>query len=133
SGSLRFTHQLKFNIRPWNERSRKRRSARPNSVSIRYRNSVAQACTGGFTSLKFHSYAGICPLGWEYRLRNISNNCSLAKSKSTSDSAMVWNARSHAAYHGYSHLSGMEITSLLSMWNHSGLRAVRFLPLLISG
>src|SRR3954471_24622813 len=25
------------------------------------------AWTGGFTSLKFHSYAGICPLGWEYR------------------------------------------------------------------
>ena len=35
---------------------------------------------------------------------------------------MVWNARSHAAYHGYSHLSGIEITSALSMWNHSVFR-----------
>ena len=47
----------------------------------------------------------------------------MAKSKSTSDRAMVWKAKSHAAYQGYSHLSGMEMTSLLSMWNHSGLRA----------
>ena len=35
---------------------------------------------------------------------------------------MVWNARSQAAYHGYSHLSGMEITSAFSMWNHSVFR-----------
>ena len=33
----------------------KGRSARPNSFSMLNRNSVAQACTGGFTSLKFHS------------------------------------------------------------------------------
>ena len=32
---------------------------------------------------------------------------------------MVWKARSHAAYQGYSHLSGMEMTSRFSMWNHS--------------
>src|SRR5277367_5837537 len=42
SGSLRLTHQLKFNINPWKERSRKRRSDRPNSVSILKRNKVAQ-------------------------------------------------------------------------------------------
>ena len=54
-GSLRLTHQLKFSISPWNERSRKRMSARPSVRSILYRYSVAQACTGGFTSLKFHS------------------------------------------------------------------------------
>ena len=83
---------------------------------------MAQACTGGFTSLKFHSYAGICPLGWKYRLRSMSRSCSLAKSKSTSDSDSVWNARSQAAYHGYSHLSGMEMMSALSMWNHSVFR-----------
>ena len=49
----------------------------------------------------------------------------MAKSKSTSASAIVWNARSQAAYHGYSHLSGMEMTSALSMWNHSVLRTPR--------
>ena len=32
---------------------------------------------------------------------------------STSASGIVWKARSHAAYHGYSHLSGMEMTSSL--------------------
>ena len=35
---------------------------------------------------------------------------SRAKSGSTIISGTVWNARSHAAYHGYSHLSGIEIT-----------------------
>ena len=40
-------------------------------------------------------------------------SCSLAKSGSTSASGTQWNARSHAAYHGYSHLSGIEMTSSL--------------------
>ena len=35
---------------------------------------------------------------------------------------MQWNARSHAAYQGYSHLSGIEITSLLKRCRHSRLR-----------
>ena len=52
----------------------------------------------------------------------MSRSCSFAKSKSTSDSDSVWNARSQAAYQGYSHLSGMEITSAFSMWNHSVFR-----------
>src|SRR5512139_2091936 len=51
---------------------------------------------------------------------------SLAKSESTIESGRVWNARSQAAYQGYSHLSGMEITSSLSMWNHSEFRMVRY-------
>ena len=38
---------------------------------------------------------------------------------------MVWNARSQAAYQGYSHLSGIEMTSALIMWNHSRLRHAR--------
>ena len=46
----------------------------------------------------------------------------MAKSKSTSASETVWKARSHAAYHGYSHLSGIEMMSALSMWNHSVFR-----------
>ena len=37
---------------------------------------------------------------------------------------IVWKARSQAAYQGYSHLSGMEMMSLFSMWNHSVLRDV---------
>ena len=46
---------------------------------------------------------------------SINRSCSLAKSKSTSESDKVWNARSQAAYHGYSHLSGIEMMSLFSM------------------
>ena len=37
----------------------------PRARCMLVRNNVAQACTGGLTSLKFHSYAGICPLGWK--------------------------------------------------------------------
>ena len=40
-------------------------------------------------------------------------SCSLAKSGSTRASGRQWKARSHAAYHGYSHLSGIEMTSPL--------------------
>ena len=40
-------------------------------------------------------------------------------------SGMVWNARSQAAYHGYSHVSGMEMTSWLAMWNQPSLRDPR--------
>ena len=41
---------------------------------------------------------------------------------STIASGTVWNARSHDAYHGYSHVSGMEMTSSLIMWNQFRLR-----------
>ena len=34
----------------------------------------------------------------------------------------MWKARSQAAYQGYSHLSGMEITSALYMWCQWSLR-----------
>ena len=34
----------------------------------------------------------------------------------------MWKARSQAAYQGYSHLSGMEITSALCMWCQPSLR-----------
>ena len=46
----------------------------------------------------------------------------MANSGSTSASGTQWKARSHAAYHGYSHLSGMEMTSALLRWRHSWLR-----------
>ena len=39
--------------------------------------------------------------------------------------ATVWKARSHDAYHGYSHVSGIEITSSLTMWNQLRLRTSR--------
>ena len=47
----------------------------------------------------------------------------LGESKSTSASEIVWKARSQAAYQGYSHLSGIEMMSALSMWNQSAFRA----------
>ena len=50
----------------------------------------------------------------------------MAKSGSTMASGTQWNARSHAAYHGYSHVSGIEMTSWLIMWNHAWLRAPTF-------
>ena len=49
----------------------------------------------------------------------------LANSGSTRASAIVWNARSQAAYHGYSHVSGIEMTSSLKRCVHSELRPVR--------
>ena len=48
-----------------------------------------------------------------YHSRSIKISCRFAHSGSTRHSGMQWNARSHVAYHGYSHLSGMEITSAL--------------------
>ena len=39
---------------------------------------------------------------------SMSSISCFAKSGSTIESARVWNARSHAAYQGYSHLSGIE-------------------------
>jgi len=38
---------------------------------------------------------------------------------------MVWKAKSHAAYHGYSHLSGIEMMCWFTMWNHSLFRMKR--------
>ena len=64
SASLRLSHQPKFLVSSWNAFSRKARSAWPvRALSISYTNRVAQACTGGLTSLKFHSYAGSWPFG----------------------------------------------------------------------
>src|SRR5881394_1476843 len=50
------------------------------------------------------------------------SSCCLPKSASTSVSASTWKARSQAAYHGYSHLSGIEMTSELCMWCQRSLR-----------
>jgi len=83
---------------------------------------VAQAWTGGLTSLKFHSYAGIWPDGCRYDCCSISSSWRCAKVRSTEASATQWKARSQSAYQGYSHLSGIEITSSFTMWNHSWFR-----------
>src|ERR1700757_2959101 len=50
----------------------------------------------------------------------------MAKSGSTIASGSEWKARSQAAYQGYSHLSGMEMMSRFSMWNHSEFREFRY-------
>ena len=60
-----------------------------------------------------------------YHSRVSSTSCAFAKSGSITASGRQWNARSHAAYHGYSHVSGIEITSWFSMWNHDSLRVER--------
>ena len=38
---------------------------------------------------------------------------------------MVWKAKSHAAYQGYSHLSGIGVILSLTMWNQLRLRTSR--------
>ncbi len=54
--SLRFTHQVKFSRSLLKADLRKSMSASPRrACSVRWRKRVAQAWTGGFTSLKFHS------------------------------------------------------------------------------
>src|SRR5204862_682105 len=115
SASLRFTHQLKLSSSFWNTLSRNAVSRWPRGPVILYTRHAAHACTGGFTSPKAHSYAGSWPFGCMYHSRSISINCSFANSESTRARGTQWNARSHAAYHGYSHLSGIEITSALYM------------------
>ena len=57
-----------------------------------------------------------------YHSRVSSTSCSLANSASISASGMQWNARSQAAYHGYSHLSGIEMMSALLRCAQSRLR-----------
>ena len=57
-----------------------------------------------------------------YRAWSIRSSCCLPNWSSTIVSARTWKARSHAAYQGYSHLSGMEMMSLFSMWCQRSLR-----------
>lgn len=115
-------HQVKFKSSFWNTRSRKGMSSRPCSfLSILKTRNVAlgkyqctpllrqnlpyQACTGGLTSPKFHSYAGIWPSGFIYHSRVSKSSCLLANEGSTTANGIQWNAVSHAAKNGYSHLN----------------------------
>eukprot|EP01139_Manchomonas_bermudensis_P004944 Amastigsp_a174484_4.p4 type:complete len:172 gc:universal Amastigsp_a174484_4:808-293(-) len=114
--SLRLIHQVKLSSRRENTVPRNTVSYTPVTRCVSwYTRRAAHACTGGLQSLKFHSYAGICPLGCMYQSRSSSTSCRLAHSGSISASGTQWNARSHAANHGYSNLSGMLITSLAYM------------------
>src|SRR5215813_7097669 len=62
--SFRFSHQVKLSKSFRKERLNHSTSASPDSVfSSRYVKIVAHGWTGGLTSPKFHSYAGICPFG----------------------------------------------------------------------
>ena len=57
-----------------------------------------------------------------YHSRVSSTSWLLANSASISAKGTQWKARSHAAYQGYSHLSGMEMTSALLRCIQSLLR-----------
>ena len=62
--SLRLTHQVKLSMSLSNMSVRKAwSSSAPVSIACTWLNSVASAWTGGLTSEKFHSYAGIWPEG----------------------------------------------------------------------
>ena len=84
--------------------------------------SAAQACTGGLTSPKSHSYAGSAPFGCWNHSRHTMISWYLANAGSRWASGMVWKARSQAANQGYSHLSGMEMMSNPSKWRHWAFR-----------
>jgi hypothetical protein len=62
-----------------------------------------------------------------YHSCNSSSSWFLANPGSTCAMATQWNARSHAAYQGYSQVSGMEITSQLVRCRQCALRPCRWL------
>ncbi len=121
SESSRFNHHVKFSSSLWKTRSRNSVSRRP---SIFQTASAASACTGGFTSSNDHSYAGRAPLGCWNHSRHMTSNWYLANAGSTWARVIAWNARSHAANHGYSHLSGIDRMSAASKWRQPALRPV---------
>src|SRR3984893_13500670 len=86
--------------------------------------SAAMSCAGGLTSEKFHSYAGSVPLGCWNHSRHSKISWYLANAGSTCASATQWHARSHAAYQGYSHLSGIDMMSKESKFRQRELRPV---------
>mmetsp|Transcript_77902 Transcript_77902/g.225328 ORF Transcript_77902/g.225328 Transcript_77902/m.225328 type:complete len:219 (+) Transcript_77902:1058-1714(+) len=124
SASLRLTHHVKLITSLWNISSRNGKSPAPPDffLSIWKTRQEAQACTGGLTSLKFHSKAGSWPFGCMYHSRVMSRSWPFAKWLSTSARGKQWKAKSQVAYQGNSHLSGMEMTSQFCMWSQSLLR-----------
>ena len=121
SGSIRLTHQVKFISSLGSRRARKSWSRRP---SMSHTCSAAQACTGGLTSPKAHSYAGSAPLGFWNHSRHSASSWYLAKAGSRCARATVWKARSQAANHGYSQGSGIDRMSRASRLSQPALRPV---------
>src|SRR6185503_14933423 len=111
SASWRLTHHVKLTSSLSKIRLRNAVSRAPSMTNT---SSAAHACTGGLTSSNDHSYAASAPLGcWNHsRQRRIS--WYFANAGSTRASATQWKARSHAANHGYSHLSGIDMMSKAS-------------------
>ena len=60
-----------------------------------------------------------------YHSRHRSSSCFLANAGSMRAIATQWNARSQAANHGYSQVSGIEMTSRAHRWGHASLRTPR--------
>ena len=65
---------------------------------------------------------GQLAVGMQVLSRSIRLELRLAEVLVHQREASTWNARSHAAYHGYSHLSGIEMMSALYMWCQCSLR-----------
>ena len=123
SASWRLTHHVKLTRSFANTRSRKSTSRAP---SIANTSSAAHACTGGFTSEKSHSYAGIAPLGCWNHSRHTSTSWYFANAGSRWAQTTAWNPLSHAANHGYSHGSGIASTSKESRCRHPVFRPLRW-------
>jgi hypothetical protein len=68
SASLRFTHHVKLSRSLW-KTLRGTRGRPPRAALDLVDAPAAQACTGGFTSPKAHSYAGSWPFGCMYHSR----------------------------------------------------------------
>ena len=126
SASLRLTHQLKFSSSLVNTRMRNSRSRLPSITvdlpgrpGVHRRIDVAERpFVGGQLPVWVHRplstrAAPVAP--WR-------------TSGSTWASATQWNARSQAANHGYSHSSGMEMTSARARCCQAALRAGPSLP-----
>ena len=125
--SLRFTHQLKFSVSLANERLRNSRSPFP------FKRLLRPIQENGGPGVHRRIDVAEVPLVGRDLTRSDAGRTPAASGRavpwrnpvSTVESAMVWNARSHAAYHGYSHLSGIEMMCWFTMWNHSLFRMER--------
>ena len=126
STSLRFTHQVKLRSSFWKTRSRNSRSRvaapaghlvdAPGGPRVHGRVHVVERPLVRRDAAR----SGACTTR-----AAAARSCSLANSGSTVANGSMWNARSHAANHGYSHLSGIEITSRAWRCGQSPLRPRR--------
>ncbi len=126
SASLRLTHQSKFSSSLWKTRSRNARSplpvfacARSGRRAARPRRARAGSRRRSSTRRRGSGRWGACTT------RAASARAGpwrTARPRATATTQ--WNARSHAAYHGNSQVSGIERTSALKTWRQSLLRPV---------